>query len=86
MSTLPMRMSYMSALLSERLKRLSSITFQIRLYDLRVKFCKPIKDIQDKHDKYGYNNCLLSHDKNFLYVSDKAGSIQVLDVRRGTYT
>jgi len=57
---------------------------KIRLYDVRVKNCKPVVDHKDEFDKYHFNNILIKgNDQNHeLYVSDVSGGVYVLDPRK----
>jgi ribosome biogenesis protein NSA1 len=54
---------------------------KVRLYDLKEN-PRPARDYQWEKDKYPFMNCVLSQDRRYLYVSDTAGSVFVLDTRK----
>jgi len=55
---------------------------KIRLYDTKVKDCKPVVDHQFEHSKYPLNNILISHCKTLIYVSNTEGSVVCLDPKK----
>lgn len=55
---------------------------KIRLYDTKIKNCKPVFDHQFAYSKHPLNNILMSQCKSFVYVSDAGGSVFYLDPKK----
>lgn len=59
------------------------LAYQVRLYDLRQSNTRPKVDHLMKDEKFPLNRIAMSSCNNYVYVTDTAGAVFVLDTRKG---